>query len=81
MAGRGPSKPEVYLHAQFAELYARFSPDTRFVAYAASGVPEVYVQTLPNPAGGKWMVSKGGLARLGGVTAKNCSSWVPGPIA
>ena len=58
----GSAKPAVYLKSQFAELNARFSPDGRYVAYTsdASGVPEVYVQPFPNPAGGKWMISKAG---------------------
>src|SRR5262249_3398053 len=63
MTGAAASgKPEVYLKTQFAELQARFSPDGRYVAYSsdASGMPEVYVQPFPNPADGKWMVSKGG---------------------
>ncbi len=44
------------------ERWARFSPDTRWIAYAAdeSGEPEVYVRTLP-ASGGRWQVStKGG---------------------
>jgi len=61
----GSAKPQVYLKTPFADLWARFSPDGRFVAYTsdASGTPEIYVQTFPDPEGGKWMVSKGGGSR------------------
>ena len=46
----------------FVELFAAFSPDGRFLAYASneSGRFEVYVRPFPGP-GGKWQVSaKGG---------------------
>jgi Tol biopolymer transport system component len=55
-------QPIVYRKTRFDELAARFSPDGRFVAYTSteSGQREVYVQTFPDPNGGKWTVSKGG---------------------
>ncbi len=47
---------------EFNESQGRFSPDGRFVAYTsnASGQNEVYVQTFPDPEGGKWMISRAG---------------------
>ena len=58
----GDRKPIPYLQTEFAESDGRFSPDGRFVAYQsnASGITQIYVQPFPNPAGGKWMVSKDG---------------------
>jgi dipeptidyl aminopeptidase/acylaminoacyl peptidase len=56
-------KPTRYLQQTgFNISQARFSPDSRFVAYTsdASGRNEVYVQPFPAAAGGKWMVSQGG---------------------
>jgi len=56
-------KPKPYLQQDgFNVTQARFSPDGRFVAYTsnASGRPEVYVQPFPEPASGKWMVSREG---------------------
>jgi serine/threonine protein kinase len=64
MAGPGaaPPKPQVYIQTDSQETAARFSPDGRFVAYASdfSGILEVYLQTFPDPKGGRWQVSKGG---------------------
>jgi serine/threonine protein kinase len=58
----GDRKAIPYLQTEFAETDGHFSPDGRFVAYQsnASGINQVYVQPFPNPAGGKWMVSKDG---------------------
>jgi hypothetical protein len=58
----GDRKPIPYLQTEFVETDGHFSPDGRFVAYQsnASGISQVYVQPFPNPAGGKWMVSKDG---------------------
>jgi Tol biopolymer transport system component len=55
-------KPRIYLQTEFNEYQARFSPDTRFVAYTSdeTGRPEVYVRPFPDAASGKWMVSKSG---------------------
>jgi eukaryotic-like serine/threonine-protein kinase len=41
---------------------ARFSPDSRWIAYTSgeSGKSEVYVRPFPAASGGKWIVSKGG---------------------
>jgi eukaryotic-like serine/threonine-protein kinase len=55
-----------FLHSEFDENEADFSPDGRWVAYASneSGRYEVYVQPFPGP-GGKWQVStNGGTAPL-----------------
>jgi Tol biopolymer transport system component len=58
----GALKSQPYLQTAFNESQGRFSPDGRFVAYMSnvSGQNEVYVQTFPNPEGGKWMISRGG---------------------
>ena len=55
-------KPRPYLQTQFAEMQGRFSPDTRWVAYASdeSGKVEVYVRPFPDAMAGKWIVSSGG---------------------
>jgi Tol biopolymer transport system component len=64
MAGPGaaPPKPQIYIQTESQETQARFSPDARFVAYTSdfSGSLEVYLQTFPDPKGGRWQVSKGG---------------------
>jgi len=61
--------PFVFLRTPFNERGARFSPDTRWIAYLSneSGKDEVYVRSFDpsaapgaTPAGGKWLVSKGG---------------------
>jgi serine/threonine protein kinase len=55
------SKPFQWLATPFAELYAKFSPDGHWVAYASneSGRPEIYVAPFPGP-GGKRRISTGG---------------------
>ena len=57
----GSGKPYAFLHSQFTQFGARFSPDGKFVTYFSyeSGRPEVYVVPFPGP-GGKWQVSTGG---------------------
>ena len=60
-APSGPRKLAIYLKTQFNEHQARFSPDSRLVAYTSneSGRNDVYVQPFP-ASGGQWMVSRGG---------------------
>src|SRR5207302_1988745 len=55
-------KPKPYLQTESNASQARFSPDSRWVAYISdeSGKREVYVRPFPAASGGKWMVSKGG---------------------
>jgi hypothetical protein len=57
----GERKPYAFLHTEFAEGNAVFSPDGHWVAYQSneSGKGEVYVTSFPQ-AGGKWQVSQGG---------------------
>jgi serine/threonine-protein kinase len=57
----GDRKPRPFLRTTADEGAAMISPDGRFLAYVsnASGRPEVYVQTFPEP-GGKWQVSSAG---------------------
>jgi len=57
----GPAEPRPFRDAPASELYPRFSPDGRFLAYAsdASGRFEIYVTTFP--AGDRrWQVSVDG---------------------
>jgi Tol biopolymer transport system component len=65
----GDKKPFLFLQAQFNQLAAHVSPDSRWIAYLSdeSGRFEVYVQGFnPSPnAGasaesGKWLISRGG---------------------
>ena len=55
------SEPYVFLQTEFNEFQARFSPDTRWIAYASneSGRDEVYVQPFP-ATGGKTQISING---------------------
>ena len=55
-------KPMPYLQTESSAFQARFSPDSRWVAYTSdeSGKYEVYVRPFPAASGGKWMVSRGG---------------------
>ncbi|MDP1675269.1 MAG: protein kinase [Bacteroidota bacterium] len=57
----GKLAPIVFLNTEFIEDEARFSPDGKFLAYAAneSGQREIYVRPFPGP-GGKWQVSTNG---------------------
>ena len=54
-------KATPFLATRATEMFGRFSPDGRWLAYQSdeSGKPEVYVRPFPGP-GGKWMVSSGG---------------------
>jgi eukaryotic-like serine/threonine-protein kinase len=57
----GDRKPFPFIHSEFEEPEAMFSPDTHWVAFESneSGNYEVYL--IPFPAGGgKWQVSQGG---------------------
>jgi Tol biopolymer transport system component len=57
----GDRKPFPYLQTEFAEMYARLSPDGHWLAYTSdeSKRNEIYVQSFPAP-GGKWQVSTNG---------------------
>jgi Tol biopolymer transport system component len=57
----GERKPHPFLQTKFNEMQARFSPDSRWIAYQSeeSGRYEVYVQPFPGP-GGKWQISVNG---------------------
>jgi Tol biopolymer transport system component len=56
----GERKPYAFLHSQFGQSYAIFSPNSKWVAYCSneSGEFKVYVVPFPGP-GGKWQVSPG----------------------
>jgi serine/threonine-protein kinase len=66
----GEGKPVSLLHTQFIEYRSRVSPDGRWIAYTSdeSGSPEIYVRPFtpgaPAGTGAKFMVSKGGGARV-----------------
>lgn len=55
------AKPQSFTDSAFNEIYGRFSPDGRWIAYSSdeSGQMQVYVQTYPK-SGGKWQVSTAG---------------------
>jgi serine/threonine protein kinase/Tol biopolymer transport system component len=55
-------KPVPFLQTKFNELYARFSPDGRWVAYQSneSGRFEVYVAPYPGPGGKRQISTAGG---------------------
>ena len=56
-------QPEVFLRTPATESQPAFSPDGRWLAYAAIEGPnqEVYVRPFPaDPSGGKWQISSGG---------------------
>ena len=57
----GEKKPFPVAQTKFDELFARFSPDGKYVAYQSneSGRAEVYVQEFPE-AHNKWQVSTSG---------------------
>jgi Tol biopolymer transport system component len=57
----GERKPFPYRQTPFDERNARFSPDSKWIAYSSdeSGGSEVYVQDFPT-AGGKWRISTRG---------------------
>jgi Tol biopolymer transport system component len=57
----GERKPVPYLATAANESHAAFSPDGRLVAYVSdeTGVPQVYIQTLP-PSGSKWQLTSDG---------------------
>ena len=63
LAGDHP-KPIVLAASEFNEMQGQFSPDGRWVAYAAddSGRPEIYIRplTLAGGEGGRWTVSNAG---------------------
>ena len=57
----GDRKPVPYLQTPFNETSARFSSDSKWMAYQSneSGRPEVYVQTVPT-SGAKYQISTSG---------------------
>jgi eukaryotic-like serine/threonine-protein kinase len=57
----GDRKPQPFLHTQFDESDARFSPGGKWVAYVSneSGKNEVYVRALKG-SGEKWQISTAG---------------------
>ena len=51
-----------YVRTPNRETLGQISPDGRFLAYESdeSGRYEVYVSTFPDPAGGRWQISRDG---------------------
>jgi len=62
LPGSGDSKPAPYLVSKWDKLEPTISPNGRWLAYTSNegGSYGVYVQTFPDPSGGKWPVSKKG---------------------
>lgn len=60
----GAPKPEVFFHSQFDNREARFSPDSRWVAWSANegGGPQVFVRAFP-AAGERIQISAAGGSR------------------
>jgi serine/threonine protein kinase/Tol biopolymer transport system component len=58
---QGDRKPRSIVQTRFAELWATFSPDGKYIAYQSneSGRAEIYVQEFPQPQN-KWQVSTEG---------------------
>jgi serine/threonine protein kinase len=58
----GDRKPFPVVKTIFEEREGQFSPDARWVAYASneSGQFQIYAQSFPDAAGGKWQVSTTG---------------------
>jgi Tol biopolymer transport system component len=57
-------KPSMFLETPFDKLTVRVSPDSRYVAYSSneSGQYQIFVQTFPDPSGGRWQItSEGGV--------------------
>ena len=61
VSGWKPGTPTPFLNSPETETQPAFSPDGRWIAYAAtdSGENEVYVRSFPGPVG-QWQVSTGG---------------------
>src|SRR5438094_4623269 len=60
---QGDRKPFPFLQTRFSEMYAHFSPDGKWMAYASdeSGRWEVYVRTFSRAAAsGQWQISTQG---------------------
>jgi eukaryotic-like serine/threonine-protein kinase len=60
----GGGRPSMFLEMPFDKLTVRVSPASRYVAYASneSGQYQIFVQTFPDPAGGRWQItSEGGI--------------------
>ncbi len=57
----GERKPVPYLETATNEAHGTFSPDGHYLAYGSdeTGVPQVYVQTVPL-SGSKWQISTAG---------------------
>jgi Tol biopolymer transport system component len=56
--------PAMLLETPFDKLTVRVSPDSRYIAYASneSGQYQIFVQSFPDPAGGRWQItSEGGI--------------------
>jgi len=58
------AQPAPFRRTPFSEFHAQFSPDGRWVAFAAddSGRPEVYVRSLSDPSA-QWRISSSGGVR------------------
>ena len=59
----GDRKPVPFLKTQFNEVFGRFSPDGRWIAYSSneSGRTEIYVAPFPGPGGKRQISTVGGI--------------------
>jgi serine/threonine protein kinase/Tol biopolymer transport system component len=58
----GDRKPKPFLQSPFDKVLAQVSPDSRWIAYTTneSGTFQIFVQSFPDPNGGKWQISADG---------------------
>ena len=58
----GERKAKPFLQSPFDKVLAQVSPDARWIAYTTneSGTFQVFVQSFPDPNGGKWQISAEG---------------------
>jgi len=57
----GDRTPRLFLHSQFDESFASFSPDGRWMCYQSNESGQFEIYAVPFPKGdGKWQISTGG---------------------
>jgi Tol biopolymer transport system component len=58
----GDRKPKPFLQSPFDKVLAQVSPDARWIAYTTneSGTFQIFIQSFPDPNGGKWQISADG---------------------
>jgi serine/threonine-protein kinase len=58
----GEAYPQPFIATPFDEDSAEISPDGNYIAYESNetGQNEIYIQTYPDPDGGRWQISSNG---------------------